>query len=173
VPRLSAADLGVLGRYLYGPRWQAQLARELGVSRQLVVYWVGGKRPVSELQSRRIAMAARRRHDERVLRERAHYVEMCQGLASSSARALMLSMIANEIEARLGVIRAITGLIEGGLSKLAGIARDGVLADHPKSDGHDPHALPSDTLAGSFRLTDAGEATRSGPALAESVPVPG
>jgi transcriptional regulator with XRE-family HTH domain len=132
MPRLSASDLGVLGRYLYGPRWQSALARELGVSRQLVVYWAGGKRPVSEERTLRIAAIARRRHDKRVAAELSGYIAMVDGLSSALAKTLMLALIANEVQARIAAIGVLTRQIELGVHQLSKIAREEVLV----GDGH-------------------------------------
>jgi hypothetical protein len=133
LPRLSPTDLGVLGRYLYGPRWQTALARELGVSRQLVVYWASGARQVSEERSHKIASIARARHDKRVAQERSGYVAMVEGLNSQSAKRLLLALIANELQARVQAITKLTEGIESGVHALSRIAREEVLA----SDGHE------------------------------------
>jgi hypothetical protein len=132
LPRLSPSDLGVLGRYLYGPRWQTALARELGVSRQLVVYWASGARLVSEERSEKIARIARARHDKRVAAERSAYVAMVEGLNSHAAKSLMLALIANEVQARIQAIGSLTKGIESSLAALAKIAREEVLS----ADGH-------------------------------------
>jgi hypothetical protein len=125
--RLSASDLGVLGRYLYGPRWQSAMARELEVSRQLVVYWAAGKRPVSERRSDQIAVIARARHDRRVTGELASYIALAEGLSSGAARALMLAMIADDVQARVTAIATLTRQIARGVASLSKIARDEVL----------------------------------------------
>src|SRR5208282_689119 len=124
VPRLSPADLAVLGRYVFRVGgWQTALARELGCSRNLVGMWMGGRRPVSVEMSRRIAMIARQRHDRRVLAERASYLALVSRLSSNAARALMLSMITGEVEMAIG--------------RLSRIARGGPLgiAQQPPGDG--------------------------------------
>jgi transcriptional regulator with XRE-family HTH domain len=136
MPRLSAKDLGVLGRYLYGPRWQSTLARELGVSRQLVVYWAAGKRAVSIPRSQRIAEIARAAHDRRVSRERGAFIAMAEGLSSATARSLLLALIANEVTARLLVIGKLTGEIERGVVRLGNIARHEVLAGSEQGKSH-------------------------------------
>jgi hypothetical protein len=133
MPRLSAKDLGVLGRYLYGPRWQSTLARELGVSRQLVVYWAGGRKAVSVARSQRIAEIARAAHDRRVSRERGAFVAMAEGLSSAMARSLLLTLIANEVTARLLVIGKLTSEIERGVVRLGNIARHEVLAGNEQA----------------------------------------
>jgi hypothetical protein len=132
LPRLSASDLGVLGRYLYGPRWQSALARELGVSRQLVVYWASGNRPITEARSYRIAVIARARHDKRVASERSAYIAMAQGLSSNSARTLMLSLILNEAQERIAAVTRLTGQIERSVAGLAKLAREKALPSEPE-----------------------------------------
>ncbi len=48
-----------IGESLYGPRWQAKLARALTVSTRTVRYWLSGKRKIRPLVAERIrAMAA-------------------------------------------------------------------------------------------------------------------
>jgi hypothetical protein len=127
MPRLSASDLGVLGHYLYGPRWQSALARELEVSRQLVVYWASGKRAITLRWSHQIAALARARHDKRIAGERSTFIAMADAVTSSTARSVMLAMIANEVTARIAAISALTGEIEDGISALSKIAREEVL----------------------------------------------
>jgi hypothetical protein len=152
LPRLSAVDLTVLARYVFGVRgWQTALAKELGVSRTMVVLWVGGRRPVSEKMSRRIAMIARVRHDRRVIADRENYLAMCQGLSSTAARTLLLSMITGEVEARVALIAQLTGQIEQAIHRLSRIAREGAgdgieqLEAPRKGDGllGTAHALPA------------------------------
>lgn len=138
MPRLSPADLAVLGRYVFRVGgWQTALARELGCSRNLVGMWMGGRRPVSVEMSRRIAMIARQRHDRRVLAERASYLALVSRLSSNAARALMLSMITGEVEARIAVIGQLTSEIEMAIGRLSRIARGGPLgiAQQPPGDG--------------------------------------
>lgn len=131
--RLSADDVRTLGRFAFGVRgWQTHLANELGCSRQMIVLWISGRRPVSERYSQRIAAIARARHDQRVVRDRSAYVAMADSITSTPARAILTSMIANEVTARLSVIASLTGEIERAVGRLSKIAKDEVLAD-----GHD------------------------------------
>jgi hypothetical protein len=58
VANLTAGDLATLGRYVFGPRWQAALAREMGVSRQIVVEWAASRRPLNAKRSLQIAVIA-------------------------------------------------------------------------------------------------------------------
>ncbi len=111
--RLSAADVAVLGRFLFGNRWQKLLSERLGVSRQIVVAWAGSKRPVSRKYSSRIAGIVGSQHDRRRTRERATYLAMIQSLSSESARTLMLEMLAAEIEVR---VQAVSVLARNGRS---------------------------------------------------------
>jgi hypothetical protein len=116
------------------------MARELEVSRQLVVYWAGGKRPVSEERTRRIASIARLRHDKRVAAELSGYIAMVDGLSSASAKSLMLALIANEVQARIAAIGVLTRQIETGVGQLSKIAREEVLLGdgrgHEVEQGH-------------------------------------
>lgn len=45
---MTPALLAEIGRALYGPRWQSEMARELDVSVRTIVRWAGGKWPVPE-----------------------------------------------------------------------------------------------------------------------------
>lgn len=38
--------LRAAGAVLYGPAWQSELARQLGVADRTVRYWVAGERPI-------------------------------------------------------------------------------------------------------------------------------
>lgn len=40
-------DLAAAGRLLYGPQWQAALARDLGVSGRTIRFWLAGQRTPS------------------------------------------------------------------------------------------------------------------------------
>ena len=137
MPNLSAADLASLGRYVFGPRWQSALAREMGVSRTIVVEWAAGRRPLNPKRSLQIAVIARAKHDRRVLAERSSYVALCSALGSDAAKGVLLSMIANEVSARIDLIAALTRDVERTVTRLSQIARTEALRDHPKGDGHD------------------------------------
>ena len=43
---MNVSELSHQAEVLYGPRWQTDLARGLGVSARLVRYWASGQRPV-------------------------------------------------------------------------------------------------------------------------------
>jgi hypothetical protein len=131
---LNPTDLGVLGRYLYGPRWQAPLARELKVSRTIMVEWANGSRPITEHRSQQITDLVRDRHDRRAAMERAGFLGMAESLASPAARATLLAMIANEVQARVAAITRLTGEIESSAQRLGRLATEEVL----RPDGHDP-----------------------------------
>jgi hypothetical protein len=62
---------------------------------------------------------------------------MSSGLASEQARSVLLSMIANEVSARVETIAALTRDVERSVAKLSQIARHEALRDHPTGDGHD------------------------------------
>lgn len=47
--------LAMAGTALYGPRWQAALAYDLGISRRMVVYMAAGDKNIPEKQWRQIA----------------------------------------------------------------------------------------------------------------------
>jgi DNA-binding transcriptional regulator YdaS (Cro superfamily) len=133
LPRLSPSDLAVLGRYVFGNHgWQTALARELGCSRQMVVYWLSGARLVSEKRSRQIAAIARARHDRRVVADQSAYVAMAGGLSSSAAKAMMLSMLAGEVDARLSAMAKLSDAISVSAAKLAYLARGEVLLLRPE-----------------------------------------
>ncbi len=54
--------------------------------------------------SERIPRIARARHDRRAGRKQAQYVAMADSLSSPDARALLLEIIAKEIEVRVAVV---------------------------------------------------------------------
>ena len=49
-----------IGQRLYGHRWKAPLAREIGVVRQTVSAWANGKAPIPERAAKTIALLAER-----------------------------------------------------------------------------------------------------------------
>jgi len=102
--RLSATDIAVLGRYLFGSRWQTALSSRLGISRRIVSYWSGSKRPISRKYSRRIAQIVGERHNGRTAKERANYIGLIKSINSESARTLLLAMLADEIEIRVRAV---------------------------------------------------------------------
>jgi hypothetical protein len=83
--RLGAADLAVLGRYLYGPRWKAPLARELVVSVRLVKYWASGCRPTSLRCSLLILALVQRRRACRLAQLQQGYSAMVDALGAPHA----------------------------------------------------------------------------------------
>jgi hypothetical protein len=104
--RLTAADLEVLGVFLFGPRWQTALARALGCSDRLVRYWVSGRRPVSIAASRRIAELVRNKHGERMRRTRAYYLDMIGGLSDTRIKGRLLAMDLSGLKIDDGLRRA-------------------------------------------------------------------
>ena len=42
----QTATLRAAGTVLYGPAWQSELARQLGIADRTVRYWVAGARPI-------------------------------------------------------------------------------------------------------------------------------
>jgi hypothetical protein len=90
-----------LGLYLFGPRWKAALSREVRVDERLIHRWASQDRPVSLKYSNQIARIVRARHDGRVARENGTYAAMVATIASPDARALLLEIVAKEIEVRV------------------------------------------------------------------------
>jgi hypothetical protein len=78
--RLDARDLAVLGRYLFGARWKAALARELAVSDRIVKYWASAQRPTSVRCSVMILALVQRRHDGRLAVVQQGYAAMLEAL---------------------------------------------------------------------------------------------
>jgi DNA-binding XRE family transcriptional regulator len=60
---LSPPDLADIGQLLYGNLWKTELARQLGVSRQTVIRWAGGTRPVPEDIAADIHQLVREKHE--------------------------------------------------------------------------------------------------------------
>lgn len=101
--------MAILGRYLFGSRWQTALAQRLAISRQIVGYWARAERPVSRTYSAELAQIVGTAHDRRIRRDRARYRAMVESLDLPDARELMLAMLAAEIELR---VNAITRLVQ-------------------------------------------------------------
>lgn len=59
---MTPANLAIAGLALYGPRWQAEMARALGVSRRTVVRWVAGEYAIPNRTADKLTelLAARR-----------------------------------------------------------------------------------------------------------------
>jgi len=112
--------VAILGRYLFGNRWQTSLSRRLGISRQIIVAWAGYKRPVSQKYSLQIAEMVGLVHGNRRTRERFSYIAMIESLESESARSLMLDMLAAEVEVR---VQAISILARNGSSEVARLSQ--------------------------------------------------
>jgi hypothetical protein len=87
---LSAADLGMLGCYLYGRRWQTALARELPVDPRLVRRWAAGERPVSTRYAAVIIALVSARHRRRLAALHAHFLAMVDSLGSPEVRLALL-----------------------------------------------------------------------------------
>jgi hypothetical protein len=51
---MTPAELRVTGEHLYGPHWQAKLARALPVSPRTIRYWLSGKRKIRPVIAERI-----------------------------------------------------------------------------------------------------------------------
>jgi hypothetical protein len=93
-----------LSLYLFGPRWKAALSRELRVDERLIHRWASQDRPVSVKYSNQIARIVRARHDSRVARESGTYAAMVASITSADARALLLVIVAGEIEVRVAAV---------------------------------------------------------------------
>jgi predicted DNA-binding ribbon-helix-helix protein/DNA-binding XRE family transcriptional regulator len=59
---LSPLDLTDIGQLLYGNLWKTELARRLGVSRQSVIRWADGTRPVPEYIPAELHQLVREKH---------------------------------------------------------------------------------------------------------------
>jgi hypothetical protein len=83
--RLSARDLAILGRYLFGARWKAALARELEVSVRIVKYWASGQRPTSVRRSAIIIALVQRRRETRLAAVQRGYAALVAALDAPPA----------------------------------------------------------------------------------------
>lgn len=73
----------ILALFLYdGRRWQARLARELGVSYGHIKRWKLGSRPLSRTASRKITTMVREKHARQMARAWRSYVHMIDSLTS-------------------------------------------------------------------------------------------
>jgi hypothetical protein len=81
--RLSPHDLGILGRYLFGARWKAALAREIKVSDRLVKYWAVAARPTSVRCSALILALVQRRRQLRLSQVQHGYAAMVVTLGAA------------------------------------------------------------------------------------------
>jgi hypothetical protein len=83
--RLGAGDLAILGRYLFGPRWKAALARELGVSDRIVMYWASAQRPTSRRCSAMTLVLVQHRRASRLAAVQQGYAAMVCALSAPPA----------------------------------------------------------------------------------------
>jgi hypothetical protein len=83
--RLGAGDLAILGRYLFGPRWKAALARELGVSDRIVMYWASAQRPTSRRCSTMTVALVQGRRASRLAAVQQGYAAMVCALSAPPA----------------------------------------------------------------------------------------
>lgn len=61
---MTPARLAEIGRALYGPRWQSELARAVGVQYRAVRRWMTGERAIpSRLETELVELAKRRREE--------------------------------------------------------------------------------------------------------------
>lgn len=95
--RLHSSDLLVLGVFLYGTRWQSQLARALHCSDRLVRHWKAGTRPISVKASRRIEDLVVAKHSAQMRRTRAYYLDMIGSLTETKTREHLLMMDLTEL----------------------------------------------------------------------------
>lgn len=51
---MTPEELREIGESIYGPRWQAKLARALPVSTRTIRYWLSGKREIRPVIAERI-----------------------------------------------------------------------------------------------------------------------
>jgi hypothetical protein len=103
--RLPASDVALFGRYLFKTRWQKALSEELGISRRQIVYWKTSRRPVSIKYSRMITRLVGLRHERRTKREDTDYTDMVDSATSEPAKAMLLEMLAAEVEVRVRAMR--------------------------------------------------------------------
>ena len=94
---LSAADLEIIGIYLFGPRWQYALARAVNRSDRQVRRWAAGEVAVSLHASRLIEALVRDRHGQQMRRLRASYLAMIGSLSDTPMRARLLTMDLSEL----------------------------------------------------------------------------
>lgn len=92
MPRLPARDLNIIGVFLYGPRWQSQLAHAIHRSERQVRYWKSGQRLVSIAASAQIEALVRQKHGQQMRRTRAYYLEMIASLSDTKIKARLLTM---------------------------------------------------------------------------------
>jgi hypothetical protein len=81
---------------------------ELKVNRRRIVYWKTFKKPVSKKYSAMITRIVGARHKRRVAREDEEFRAMIESLSSAPARAMLLAMLAAEVEVRIRAIMQLT-----------------------------------------------------------------
>jgi hypothetical protein len=95
---LLAADLEIIGLFLFGPRWQCAMARAINRSDRLVRSWVAEDRPVSIAASHLIEKLTRDKHGGQMKHQRAAYLDTIASLSCSQTRGRLLAMDLSELQ---------------------------------------------------------------------------
>lgn len=90
--KLCSEDLTLLGMYLFGPRWQTQLARALHRSPRLVRYWVAAQKEIPRHARERIAALLLKKHDNRVLFEQRNFLHLISVISDREMKEHLLGM---------------------------------------------------------------------------------
>jgi hypothetical protein len=90
--RLKACDLELVGRYLFGPRWQTALARALRRDPRLVRYWVASQRQVPRFAREQIERLLTEKHEQRMQRANAAFLHMIAGLSDVGVKERLLGV---------------------------------------------------------------------------------
>ena len=88
---MTAGELSTLGRYIYGEKWAAPLAGDLGVSPRMVRYWAAGAWPMRQRHAIRLIELARARNQRRVAQERHRYLAMAEAMPTGWVRARLVA----------------------------------------------------------------------------------
>ena len=89
--KFCAEDLALVGRYLFGPRWQTQLARALHRTPRLVRYWAAG-RLVPRHACERIAALMLQKQESRLRFDSSNFLYVVAGLKDREMKEQLLGM---------------------------------------------------------------------------------
>jgi hypothetical protein len=108
--RLTSKNLATLGAYLFGPRWQAPLARALRVDYSLVKHWKSGGRPVSRCKERAIAELVHETFSARMKLRQTSFLDMLASLSEETKAALLPTAADNVAESKSVLYEDMPGL---------------------------------------------------------------
>lgn len=99
MPRISASDLEILSKFVFGEHWQRPLSLAIHRSARQVRRWRALQRPISKDCARILVMLTRDKHGKQIRQLRARYLAMIDSLHDTATRARLLAMDLDQLRA--------------------------------------------------------------------------